>query len=76
MNCPRCKKDFPTERTSFFNRLETSGLDALQTTYVTCCYGRPLCNECLKIIKSGFYTCEVSPHLRPNKTDRQTPKSK
>lgn len=64
MNCPRCKKDFPTERISFFKWLETAGLDALQTAYVICNYGRPLCEECLDVLKSSFYACEVSPYLK------------
>lgn len=64
MNCPRCKKDFPIECISFFKWLETAGLDALQTAYVICCYGRPLCDECLDALKSGFYTCEVNPYLK------------
>lgn len=65
MNCPRCKKDFPTERISFFKWLETAGLDALQTAYVICCYGRPLCDECLDALKFSFYACEVNPYLKP-----------
>lgn len=64
MNCPRCKKDFPTECISFFKWLETAGLDALQTAYVICCYGRPLCDECLEVLSRGFYTCEVNPYLK------------
>ena len=75
MNCPRCEKDFPTERISFLKWLETAGLDALQTAYVICRYGRPLCGECLETLKSGFYTCEVSPCMK-SKSEIQTPKSK
>lgn len=64
MNCTRCKKDLTVEPLSFFKWLETAGLDALQTAYVICCYGRPLCEECLAALKSSFYACEVNPRLK------------
>ncbi len=64
MNCPRCKKDFTPENLSFFKWLETSGLDALQTAFVICSYGRPMCDECLETLKNGFYTCEINPCLK------------
>ena len=65
MNCPRCKKDFTTERLSFFKWLETARLDALQTAYVICNYGRPLCSDCLETLKDSFYVCETNPYLKP-----------
>lgn len=64
MDCPRCKKDFPTERISFFKWLETGGLDALQTAYVICSSARPLCDECPETLRSDFCTCEVNPCLK------------
>lgn len=51
MNCPRCKKDFLVEHISFFKWLESAHLDALQTAYVICNYGRPLCKECLDTLE-------------------------
>ncbi len=65
MNCPRCKKDFPTECISFFKWLETAGLDAMQTAYVISNYDGPLCDECLEALKSVFYACAVNPCLKP-----------
>lgn len=64
MNCPRCKKDFTVERLSFFKWLEIAHLDALQTAYVICNYGRPLCEACLDALKSSLYACEVNPYLK------------
>lgn len=67
MNCPRCKKDSAAETQSFFKWLEASRLDAMQTAYMICNYGRPLCHECLEALKSSFYACEVNPCLKPRK---------
>lgn len=78
MNCPRCKKDFPIECIYFFKWLETAGLDVLQTAYIMGVIGRYgclLCDECLDVLKNGFYTCGVNPYLK-TKTEWQTPKSR
>lgn len=68
MNCPRCKKDAIPQSLSLFQWLETAGLDAQQTAFMVGCYGHPLCDECLYVLKSGFYTCETNPYLTSSKT--------
>lgn len=69
MNCPRCKKDFITENTSFFKWFETSDLDALQTAFIICGYGRPLCDECLETLKGCFYYCGINHYPKHKSTD-------
>ncbi len=67
MKCARCVKEFPCEFHGVQQRLEQSGLDCLQQSFLLLNFGGPICTQYGDDLKSAFYASGINPSRKIRK---------